>query len=51
MNEEYRSLIHERTILFRFLGIILRVLRLEVSVYNVGLHYKPVSNHFCGGGG
>ncbi len=30
-----RSLIHERTISLRFLGIILRVLRLEVSVYNV----------------
>ncbi len=27
--------INERTILLRFLGIILRVLRLEVSVYNV----------------
>jgi hypothetical protein len=30
-----RSRIHERTISLRFLGIILRVLRLEVSVYNV----------------
>ncbi len=30
-----RSQIHERTISLRFLGIILRVLRLEVSVYNV----------------
>ncbi len=30
-----RSRIHERTILLRFLGIILRVLRLEASVYNV----------------
>jgi hypothetical protein len=29
---EYRSRIHERTISLRFLGIILRVLRLEVSV-------------------
>jgi hypothetical protein len=36
--------IHERTILLRFLGIILRVLRIEVSGYNV---YKPISNHFC----
>jgi hypothetical protein len=27
--------IHERTISLTFLGIILRVLRLEVSVYNV----------------
>jgi hypothetical protein len=30
-----RSQIHERTISMRFLGITLRVLRLEVSVYNV----------------
>jgi hypothetical protein len=30
-----RSRIHERTVSLRFLGIILRVLRLEVSVYNV----------------
>ncbi len=30
-----RSRIHERTISLRFLDIILRVLRLEVSVYNV----------------
>ncbi len=29
------SRIHERTILLRFLGIILEVLRLEVSVYSV----------------
>ncbi len=45
------SRIHERTISLRFLGIILRVLRIEVSVYT---HYKPVSTHFCskkGGGG
>ncbi len=32
---ESRSRIHEHTISLRFLGIILRVLRLEVSVYNV----------------
>jgi hypothetical protein len=31
----YRSRIHECTILLRFLGIILRVLRFEVSIYNV----------------
>jgi hypothetical protein len=31
----YISRIHERTISFKFLGIILKVLRLEVSVYNV----------------
>ncbi len=30
-----RGRIHERNILLRFLGIILRVFRLEVSVYNV----------------
>ncbi len=30
-----RSRIHKRIISLRFLGIILRVLRLEVSVYNV----------------
>ncbi len=36
-----RSRIHERTILLRFLGIFLRVLRLEVSVYMQCLHYKP----------
>jgi hypothetical protein len=29
-----RSRIHERTILLRFMGIIMRVLRLEVSIYN-----------------
>ncbi len=40
-NEHYHNLgqlssrIHERTISLRFLGIILRVLRLEVSVYHV----------------
>ncbi len=38
----------------RFLGIILRVSRLEVFVYNVYIT-KPVSNHLCsraqGGGG
>ncbi len=35
--------IHEHTISLRLLGIILKVLRLEV--------YKPVSNHFCLRGG
>jgi hypothetical protein len=30
-----RSEIHERTFLLRFLAIIVRVLRLEVSVHNV----------------
>jgi hypothetical protein len=33
--EVSRSRIHERIILLRFLGIILKILRLEVSVYNV----------------
>ncbi len=32
-------------------GIILRVLRLEVSAYIQCVHYKPVSNHFCSRGG
>ncbi len=45
------SKIHERTISLRFLGIILRVLRLEVSVYNVYISKKHVSNHFARGGG
>ncbi len=45
-----QSRIHERTISLRFLGIILRVLILEVCVYNVYVHYKPVSNHFCSRG-
>ncbi len=31
----YSSRIHERTISLRFLGKILRFLRLQVSVYNV----------------
>jgi hypothetical protein len=31
---QYRSRFHERTISLRFLGVILGVLRLEVSVYN-----------------
>jgi hypothetical protein len=30
-----------------FLGIILRVFRLEVSKYNVYITYKPVSTHVC----
>jgi hypothetical protein len=41
----YRSRIHEHTILLRFLSIILRVLRLEVSVYNV-----YILNHICSRG-
>jgi hypothetical protein len=40
-----RSRIHERTISLRFLGIIYRVLRLEVSVYNVYFanRFQPTS--------
>jgi hypothetical protein len=40
------SRIHERTISLRFLGIILRVLGLEVFDIQC-LHYKLVSKHFC----
>ncbi len=40
-----RSRIHERIVSMRLLGIILRVLRLEVSAYNV-----YISNHFCSTG-
>ena len=36
---------YERTISLRFLGIILRVLRLEISIDKC-LDYKPLSNHF-----
>ncbi len=45
-----RSRIHERTVSLRLLCLILRVLRLEVSVYNVW-NSKPVSKHFCSRGG
>jgi hypothetical protein len=39
-----RSGIHERIISLRFLGILWRVLRLEVSIYNVSLQtsFKPL---------
>jgi len=33
--DDARARIHKLTILLRFLGTILRILRLEVSVYNV----------------
>jgi hypothetical protein len=49
VNED-RSRIHERTILLRFLGIILRVLRLEISVYNVYIKNQFQAT-FAGGGG
>jgi hypothetical protein len=39
------------TISFRFLGIILRVLRLEVSVYNVYITNKFQTTFAQGGGG
>jgi hypothetical protein len=50
MNEEYKSRIHERTISLSFLGIILRVLRLEVSVNNV-YSINQFQTTFAGGGG
>jgi hypothetical protein len=45
---DIRSRIHERTILLRFLSIILRILRLEV--YNVYITYQ-FQTTFAGGGG
>jgi hypothetical protein len=47
-----RSGIHERTISLRFLGIIWRFLRLEVSIYNVSLQtsFKPLLLKGGGGG-
>ncbi len=41
---------HERTISLRFRGIILRVFRLEVSVYNVHIT-NQFQTTFAGGGG
>ncbi len=49
--ESYRSRIHERTISLRFLGIILRVLRLEVFVYNVYIINQFQTTFAQGGGG
>jgi hypothetical protein len=46
-----RSRIHERTILLRFLGKILRILRLEVSLYNVYSTNQFQSTVAQGGGG
>ncbi len=48
---ESRSQIHERTISFRCLGIILRVLRPEVSVYNVYITDQFQTPFARGGGG
>jgi hypothetical protein len=45
-----RSRIHERTISLRFQDIILRVLRLEVSLYNVYIT-NQFQTTFSGGGG
>jgi hypothetical protein len=39
-SEVSRSQIHERTISLMFMGMILRVLRLEVSVYNIYITNK-----------
>ncbi len=44
-----RSRIHERTISLKFLGIILRVFRLEVSVYNI--YFQTTFAQVGGGGG
>jgi hypothetical protein len=46
-----RSRIHELTISLRFLGIILGVLRLEVSVYNVYITNQFQTTFAQGGGG
>jgi hypothetical protein len=43
--------IHEHTILLRFLGMILRVLRLEVSVYNVDITNQFQTTFAQGGKG
>ncbi len=45
------SRIHERIILLRFLGIILRVLRLKASVYNVYITSQFQTWGWGGGGG
>ncbi len=46
-----RSRIHERTISVRFLGIILKVLRHEVSVYNVFIINQLQTTLLLRGGG
>ncbi len=46
-----RSKIHEGTISLRFLGTIFRVLRLEVSVYNVYITNQLQVAFAQGGGG
>ncbi len=46
----YRSQIHERTISLGFLGIILRVIRLEVSGYDVYIAHQFQTTVAQGGG-
>jgi hypothetical protein len=48
-----RSRIHEHKISLRFLGIILRFLKLEVSVYDVSItnHFQTTFARGGGGGG
>jgi hypothetical protein len=48
---KYRSHTHEQTISLRFLGIILRVLRLEVSKYNIYITNKFQATLAHGEGG
>ncbi len=47
----FRSRIHESKISLRFLGIILRVLRVEVSVYNVYVTNQFLTHFEQEGGG
>ncbi len=47
----HRSQIHERTTSLRILGIIFRVLRLEVSVYDVNITNQIQTTFVPGGGG
>ncbi len=51
VNMQYRSRIHERTISLRFLGIILRVVKHEVSVHNVYITNKFRTTFNQGGRG
>ncbi len=49
-SQQSRSRIHERTISLRFLGIILKVLRIEVSVSNMYITNKLQTTFAQGGG-
>jgi hypothetical protein len=51
INAVSRSRIHKREILLRFLGIILRVLNLEASIYNVYITNQFRSTFAQRGGG